>query len=81
MATKDITDFQVLRAYEERAKNILSPAVHEILAQQTGQCVKVCFHAMDRVHRRGLIEYGVSVRSAWLTEEGKKLLEEKQDEE
>lgn len=43
---------------------------YEALAQQTGQSEKVCFRAVERACRRGLIEYGVSLRTGWLTREG-----------
>jgi hypothetical protein len=36
---------------------------------------KVCLAAMDRACNRDLIEYGVSLRSAWPTEKGKQLIQ------
>jgi hypothetical protein len=45
-----------------------------ILLRKTGQPEKVVNRAMERAHRHGLIEYGVSLRSGWLTEEGQRLL-------
>lgn len=71
-----VTTLQVLQAYadawagpcEERAW----PEVH--LMNRTGQCEKVCYRAMERAVRAGLIEYGVTMRSGWLTDKGKALL-------
>lgn len=52
------------------------PWPYEALAASTGQPEKVCYRAMERAERRGLIEYGVSLRTGWLTEAGKALLED-----
>lgn len=49
------------------------PYPYEALAAETGQPEKVCFRAMERAADRGLIEYGVSLRTGWLTEKGKQL--------
>ncbi len=69
MATKDISDLQVLKAYS-RSRD-LGKFPEEILQEETGECEKVCFKAMERAHDRGLIEYGCSLRSGWLTDKGK----------
>lgn len=73
MATKDISDKQVLMAYMESKKEPRR-CPSEILKEMTGQPEKVCWSAMERADRHGLIEYGVSLRCAWLTEKGFKLL-------
>lgn len=52
------------------------PYPYEALAAETGQPEKVCYRAMERAERRGLIEYGVSLRTGWLTPAGKTLLED-----
>lgn len=46
----------------------------DILVSISGQPEKVCFRAMERAADNGLIEYGVSLRSAWITDKGKDLL-------
>jgi hypothetical protein len=75
MAVKDITDLQVCRAVQAfRDRNLELPWPYEALAAETGECEKVCFRAMERCERRGYLEYGVSLRTAWLTEKGMKLL-------
>ena len=65
MATKDITDAQVVRAVA-KSKDGSCPLA--ILEAETSQPEKVCFRAMERAHRRGYLEYGVS-----LTESGAEL--------
>lgn len=48
----------------------------QILHAKTGIAVKKCFRALERASRKGLIEYGVSVSSGWLTRAGKELLDQ-----
>lgn len=75
MSTKDITDLQVclaVKAFHERDLDL--PWPYEALAGETGQAEKVCFHAMRRADRRGYLDYGVSLRTAWLTEKGEQLV-------
>jgi len=73
MATKDITDLQVLTAQREWLNN---RGLHGYLRLSiaTGQCAKVCYFAMQRAHKRGLLEYGTSLRTAWITEKGGEML-------
>jgi len=71
---KDITDEQVLRAVIKSRETDFTPWPYEILEAETGQPEKVCYRAMERADRRGLLEYGVSLRTAWLTDKGKALL-------
>lgn len=69
MAVKDITDTQVCRAvaeYQSRGE----PFPYDILHAQTGEPIKVCLRAMERAVGRDLIEYGVSLRTGWLTPKG-----------
>jgi hypothetical protein len=75
MSRKDVTDRAVCLAYAERNADGLNPGPHiyERLAASTGQCEKVCYRAMERACDHGLIEYGVSLRSGWLTDAGKAL--------
>lgn len=74
MATKDITDNQVVRAcWEFREKGFTS--AHEYLVEITGENKKACLRAMQRSCGRGLIDYGVSLQAAWVTEKGKLYLE------
>ena len=74
MSTKDITDLQVCRAFADWRANMGGPWPYELLAKRTGQVPKVCYRAMERAARRGLVEYGTSLRTGWLTEKGAALL-------
>lgn len=69
MKTSDIPDTSVCLAYAKfwREKGALPP---EILHQETGAPPKVCLSACERAFRRGLVAYGTSLRSGWLTELG-----------
>lgn len=75
MATKDITDLQIVRAVQAfRDRDLELPWPYEALSMETGQPEKVCYRAMERAERRGYLECGVSLRTAWLTEKGAALL-------
>lgn len=77
MATKDITDKQVCEAFRDRVMVSMEHECrfpYDILEERTGQAFKVCWRAMERAADRGLIEYGVSLRTGWLTERGRALL-------
>ena len=73
MATKDITDKQVCEAYFEFNQD-RSRWPHDLLHDRTGEHLKVCFCACERASKRGLVEFGVSLRSGWLTPKGEELL-------
>jgi len=75
MSMKDIPDHLVCKAFvDSKALNWLRSA-DELLAEWTGQPRKVCYRAMERAHRNGLVEYGVSLRTGWVTERGVHLLD------
>lgn len=73
MATKDISDYQVVNAYASvnRAKGIYPD---EILRKETNESLKVVCAAMARAAGRGYIQYGVSLRTGWLTPKGREFL-------
>jgi RIO-like serine/threonine protein kinase len=73
MAVKDISDALVCQAYERFADD-KSRWPYELLQQWTGHPFKVCYRAMERADRHGLIEWGVSLRAGWLTQSGLDLL-------
>ena len=76
MATKNITDKQVVLAYAEYHKNSNSAPIkwpYDYLVEWTGECEKVCFKAMERAEERGYIDSGVSLRTGWITEKGQNL--------
>lgn len=76
MSRKDISDLIICHAYvaAATAPNLIWPDSY--LMEWTGQVQKVCYRAMERAHNRGFIDYGVSLRSGWVTEKGHKLLAE-----
>lgn len=75
MATKDISDVQVCAAVADaRIGSVPLRPAYELLVERTGQPAKVCWRALERADRRGLVEYGVSLRYPWLTPAGKALM-------
>ena len=77
MSTKDVTDLDVCRAYVDARAVEFRRYPYQFLAERTGQPEKVCYRAMERADRHGLIEYGVSLRTGWLTEKGLALLRQR----
>ena len=77
MATKDISDIQVIKAYLEYKQTRHFP--YDILYRDTGQPIKVCYRAMERAEKRGYIDYGTSLRTGWVTEKGYGLLKESEE--
>lgn len=67
-----ITDTQVLLAYQN--SQIYREPVDEILMRETGLSEKECYAAMLRCAKKNYVEYGVSLRCGWLTQEGKNAL-------
>jgi hypothetical protein len=62
------------RIYGMGASEPSPPFPYETLAAETSEPEKVCYRAMERAERHGLIECGVSLRTGWLTEKGKGLI-------
>lgn len=52
-------------------------SVESILHGITGQPEKVCFRAIERAVSRGLLDYGVCITGAWITDKGIDLLGDK----
>lgn len=81
MAMKDIPDSLVLKAYSEyrnyppKEGDYTYP--YDLLMQWTGQPFKVCYKCMERAESRGLVDCGVSLRTGWVTDKGKKLLNDR----
>lgn len=81
---KMITDVQVcmaVRMYhvglDNRLPGVPAPAYpYTILSEQLDVPEKVAYSAIIRAHRNGLIEYGTSLRTGWLTTKGIQLLQE-----
>lgn len=79
MSRKDITDLMVVKAVSECKKSNSSSWPYEILSTLANENEKVCYRAMERCHGRGYLEYGVSLRTAWLSEKGRELMENEKD--
>lgn len=71
----DISDLMVCAAYD-RGDELGVLFADEKLAIMTGAPQKVVEAAIVRAVDRGLVEYGVTMRSGWLTAEGARLLRE-----
>lgn len=74
MSTKDISDLQVLEACRDWPAAVTFADL--LLAARHQQHPKVAFRALERAHRRQLIDYGVSLRTAWVTPAGAAMLEQ-----
>jgi hypothetical protein len=76
----DISDRDVCLAYKEYHKRMEKQGYekpyypYEFLSKHTGKNEVACFKACERAERRGFIEYGVSLRTGWLTEKGEELI-------
>lgn len=70
MSRKDITDAQVVQAYLDRGVGF----AYDVLMRETGLPLNVCYAAMERAYARGLVDYGASLRTAWVTEKGMALV-------
>lgn len=70
----DITDLMVVKAVAAWLADRDGPFPYEQLSAETGAPEKVCYRACERADGRGYLDYGVSLRTAWLTDKGKELL-------
>lgn len=78
MKTSDITTKIVLSAYNEYWKNQdlgneATPPI-EFIMKATGCPEKLAYCAAERELNKDLIDFGVSIRWAWLNDKGKELL-------
>jgi hypothetical protein len=73
-----IPDLDVCLAYAAlmmaREKGFHCEWPYELLATRYDCHQKVAYRACERAHRRGYLDYGVSLRSGWLSEKGKELI-------
>ena len=75
MKRQDISNIEVCKAYARYAKE-RKEWPYEILAKKFECEEKLAYAACKRASDKGLIEYGVSLRSGWLSEKGWDLLEQ-----
>lgn len=76
MKRADITDAVVVQAAWDLQRRDHPAETHLItlLMQRTGAPEKVCYAAAFRANSRDLLDYGVSIRRAFLAEKGYVLL-------
>lgn len=72
---KHVDDLMVVQAVELYSRSNAGLFPYEMIAACTGCPEKVAYRACERACDNGLIEYGVSLRTGWLTDKGKALLE------
>lgn len=72
MARKHISDIQVVICcwYFHAHRFSYCSRPDELLEDITGEPYKVCLAAMERANKRDLIDWGVSLRTAWPTYKG-----------
>jgi len=78
MKRKDISDFEVCKAVDEY-QNKIRDFPYQILSKKFDCDEKLAYSACERAERNGLIEYGISLRTGWLTEKGEELLAKKDE--
>lgn len=72
---KQISDAVVVKAVAQYSADARgSPFPYQIIAADLGCPEKVAYRACERAASRYLIDYGVSLRTGWLTDAGKVLL-------
>ena len=71
MKLSDITNTQVCLAYTREPQGNTR---HQILMRMTGAPEKLAAAACERAHKVGLIEYGVSLETGWLSAKGRLLV-------
>lgn len=76
MKRKDIPTISVLKAYKKMEDTVRGKFVDEILMEEFNAPEKLVYSAINRDYDKGFIEFGVSIRSGWLTESGEKYLNE-----
>lgn len=72
MKRKDIPSVEVIKACQER--KVTNEFLTDILMRKFNAPEKLVYSALERDSDYGLIEYGVSIRTAWATDRGLKLL-------
>ena len=72
---KDVLTQEVLKKQQEWWNNKNLPFTYE---RFKGVPEKVVFRKMEKLVEQGYLEYGTSLRTAWLTDKGKKLIKKKE---
>jgi hypothetical protein len=74
MKTSDVSTKVVLSACAAFHSGADNHAPWKIIMSETGAPEKVVHSAMNREEKAGNIDCGVSLRTGWLTDKGRKLL-------
>ncbi len=72
---RHISDLMVVKAVDVYCKDRSGRFPYEAIAGALGCPEAIAYAACERACDRDLIEYGVSLRTGWLTDKGKELLE------
>lgn len=70
---KDIPIEEVLIQQQKWWDNKSLPFTYEVLAEKYGS-EKLVYKKMEQLDNLGYLEYGVSLRTAWLTKKGEEFL-------
>lgn len=71
---KDISDEHVVYAVYLAALFDYVFWPYEFISRELQVPEKLAYRSMERTHDRGLVEYGVSLRSCWLDDKGRAML-------
>ena len=72
MQVKDISTLEALQSIADWKATDL--AATELLAQRTGAPIKVCYRKLEKMDVAGFTDFGVSLRTGWLTDKGKRFI-------
>lgn len=71
---KDISDEDMLRYLADDKAKYDGCRTYEIMAAHFQTHEKVIDRVLERLAKRGYIDWGVSIRLCWLTDKGKELI-------
>lgn len=78
MKRSDIPTIEVMKAYHQYSTDRMGDFPTKILMDKFNAPEKLVYSAIRRDYDNGLIEFGVSLRSGWLTNKGVELLRDNQ---
>jgi hypothetical protein len=74
MKRSDIPTIEVMKAYHQYSTDRFGDFPTKILMDKFNAPEKLVYSAIQRDYDNGLIEFGVSLRTGWLTDKGVELL-------
>lgn len=72
---KDIPIIEVLTQQQKWSESEDLPFTYEVLGKKYGS-EKLVYCKMRQLEKLGYLDYGVSLRTAWLTDKGKEFIKE-----